>query len=241
MSSYDLSQVTTVTVGSDGATADDTLRTTAGLTLSVSAGTGAHEVTVTIDSMVISSVRDTVTPVRQLPGPVVMHLPVIASMQESIDSVALLSNCDSMEEAARALAGDVHVPIPVAVQQGRTWTDSSTVTLCRGGIPLSVTRVSRFEISDVRSSRDSTVVMVQRQTTLSLNGSGTQGARRITVRGDGTSQTVFTYDLRGGRFLGSTGQSELILGFETIQQTEQVVQRSTTSIQLRSVPGSSIK
>ena len=64
-----------------------------------------------------------------------------------------------------------------------------------------------------------------------------QGARRITVQGAGTSQTVLTYDLREGHFLESNGQSELLLGFETIQQTEQITQRSTTRIQRRGRSG----
>jgi hypothetical protein len=234
-SRYDLDQMTTIVVGTDGgAAAEDSLRTIAGLTLSV---TGAAT-TITIDSMVITSVRDTLTPVRQLSAPVVVQAPILPTVQQGSDSTALFSTCDSMEEAARVLAGDVHVPIPVAVARAQTWRDSTTSTLCRGGIPLTVTRVSDFQISDVRSSGDSTVATVQRHTVLTLTGSGLQGSRRITVRGDGTSETVFTYDLRGGRFLGSSGQSELRLGFETIQQTEQVVQRSTSSVRLRPAVGS---
>ena len=238
LSGYDLDQVTTITVGAGGATAvEDTLRTTAGLTLSVTGGGVAQTVTVTVDSMVVRSVRDTAALPRQLAAPVVVLLPIISPVQERIDSTALFSTCDSMEEAARVLAGDVHVPIPVVIERGQAWSDSTVSTLCRGGIPLVVTRVSRFQIDDVRSSRDSTVVLVQRQTVLSVAGSGMQGSRRITVTGDGRSETVFTYDLRGGRFLGSSGQSELLLGFETIQQTEQIVQRSTTRIRFRDPAG----
>ncbi len=233
-SRYDLDQVTTIVVGADSAApAADTVRTTAGLTLSVTGAT----TTITIDSMAISSVRDTMTPVRQLAAPVVVQAPVLLTVQQGTDSTALLSTCDSMEEAARVLAGDIHVPIPVVVVPAQTWRDSTTSTLCRGGIPLTVTRVSDFHISDVRSSGDSTVATVQRHTVLTLTGSGLQGSRRIMIRGDGRSETVFTYDLRGGRFLGSSGQSELHLGFETIQQTEQVVQRSTSSVRLRPVSG----
>ena len=193
--------------------------------------------TVTIDSMAISSVRDTMVPVRQLAAPVVVQLPVVSTPPETMDSTALYSTCDSMDEAARVLAGDVHVPIPVTVERGQVWTDSTVSTLCRGGIPLTVTRVSHFQISNVRNSRDSTLAEVHRQTVLTLVGWGMQGSRRITVRGEGSSQTLFTYDLRAGRFLGSSGQSELRLGFETIQQTEQVVQRSTSHVRLRTIPG----
>ena len=238
LSGYDLDQMTIVTVGAGTATAlEDTLRTTASLSVSVVASGGIQLATVTIDSMSINSVRDTMAPIRLLAGPVVMQLPVASPTPESMDSTAASSTCDSMEEAARVLAGDVHIPIPVVVERGRIWSDSTVSTLCRGGVPLTVTRISRFQISDVRNSRDSTVVVVQRQTELSLAGSGMQGTRRITVQGAGTSQTVLTYDLRGGHFLESNGQSELLLGFETIQQTEQIMQRSTTRIRRRGGSG----
>ena len=232
---YDLRQTTTVTVGVDSGTlTEDTLQTIAGLTYSISANAGAPVVSAMIDSLVITSKHDTLAPVRRLAAPVVVQLPLLPfSVATAVDSTALLSTCDSMEETARALAGDLYIQIPVPVQEAQSWSDSTSLVLCRGGIPLTATRISRFYITEVRESRDSVLAKVLRQTSLTITGSGTQSARRITVRGQGTSETAFTYDLRAGRFLESTGQSVLQLGFETIQQTEQVIQRSNSSVRLR--------
>ncbi len=233
---YDLEQLTTVTVGSEGASpVEDTLRTRAGLTYSISGAGGAPVISVSIDSLTIASVRDTTAPVRQLMTPVVVQLPVIPPpLVTANDSLALLSACDSMEEAARAIAGDLYIPIPVQVQEAQTWSDSTSVVLCRGAIPLTAVRVSRYRITSVRETRDSALATVARQTTLTVGGSGLQGTRRITVRGEGSSEATFTYDVRAGRLLESTGRSVLQLAFETIQQTEQVIQRSTSSTRLRS-------
>jgi hypothetical protein len=151
----------------------------------------------------------------------------------ALDSAMIASTCDSMEEAARSLAADTYLAIPGSLEQGREWNDSTVSDLCRGGIPLTATRASRYRIVEVRQTRDSTIARIARQTTLSLGGSGLQGTRRITVRGDGSSEAMLTYDVRGGRFLESTGQSVLQLTFETIQQTERVVQRSTSNVRLR--------
>jgi hypothetical protein len=234
--------MTTVTVGAEGNTPiEDTLQTIAGLTYLVSANTAAPTISVTIDSLVITSVRDTVGPTRRLAAPVVMQLPFVSSsITTAVDSAMLLSTCDSMEETARVLAGDLYIQILVPLREGQRWSDSTSLALCRGGIPLTVTKISHFQITEVRESRDALLGRILRQTTLSITGSGTQGARRITVRGQGTSESAFTYDLRAGRFLESTGQSVLQLGFETVQQTEQVIQRSSSSVRLRAaVPSGS--
>jgi hypothetical protein len=232
--SYDVVQTTTVSVGADpGAVSQDTLRTVGALTYSISGGPGSPLVTATIDSLVITSARDSATPPRRLSAPVVLQLPLIEpSIATASDSAALMATCDAPEEAARSLASDVHVRIPIAVERGRSWSDSTSLVICRGGIPLTGTRISRYQISDVREARDSTIARVDRQTTLTISGTGTQGTRRISVRGQGTSDTVFTFDVTAGRFLESTGQSVLQLSFETIQQTDQIVQRSTSAVRL---------
>jgi hypothetical protein len=232
---YDIRQLTTVSIGVGGAvTAEDTLQTSGNLTYTVSSVSGAPVVSAMIDSLVIASVRDTTMPVRRLAAPVTTQLPLTSPVLATLDdSTIFLSTCDSMEEAARVLAADVHLRIPVPVQEGQHWTDSASTTLCRGGLPLTAVRVSQLQIGRIRETRDSVVATVTRRTVLTITGSGMQGARRITVRGQGTSETLFTYDVRAGRFLESTGQSVLELGFETIQQTEQVTQRSTSSVRLR--------
>ena len=235
---YDLHQLTIVTVGSQGAPpVEDTLRTRGALTYSVSSSTGVPAVSVTVDSLTIASVRDTAAQVRQLMTPVVLQLPLVQPPAPitAEDSLAFLSTCDSMEETARNLATDIHIQIRVPIQAGQQWADSTSSTLCRGAIPLTAVRMSRYQITAVRDTRDSAVVTVARQTSLTISGSGMQGARRITVRGEGTSDALFTYDVRAGRFLQSTGQSVLQLGFETIQQTEQIIQRSTSTVRLRSI------
>ena len=232
---YDVRQTTTVTVGADGGlSAEDTMITMAGLTYSISSTTGIPAVSVQIDSLTISSARDTTALPRRLSGPVMVTLPLTYSpMLTSLDSATISSSCDSMEEAARSLAADTYLSIPVSLEQGHEWNDSTVSGLCRGGIPLTATRASRYRIIEIRQTRDSTIARIARQTILSLGGSGLQGTRRITVRGDGSSEATLSYDVRGGRFLESTGQSLLQLTFETIQQTERVVQRSTSSVRLR--------
>jgi len=233
---YDLRQTTVVTVGNDSLTRmDDTLVTTGLLSYTFRSSNDTLMVVGVIDSLSVASTRETGAPLRQLAAPVTIDLRpgAVDSLQVPPDSTTPSPNCDTMEDAARALARDVYVRVPRGVQRGQRWSDSTSTAVCRGGIPMTATTRAIFEARDVQSRGDTTIVQVLRRSTLTLNGAGVQGSRRIAVSGTGTSETLFTYDLRAGAFLESTGQSTLRLRFETIQQTEEVTQRSTSWVRLR--------
>ena len=241
---YDLMQTTVVTVGTETlGTLQDTLVTRASLTYAIQRPGDTLRVIGTVDSLSVSSTRDSLGP-RLLITPVTVSLepatvdstpapvsPPVAGIP--VDSTAAPAACDRMEDAARTLVRDALIRLPANAQPRQRWMDSTSVSICRGGIPMTATTVSNFEIQDIQPRGDSLIVQIIRQSTLTLAGTGTQGVRRITVSGSGTSETRFAYELRGGVFLESQGQSVLQLRFETIQQTEQVTQRSTSSVRRR--------
>ena len=246
---YDLVQTTVITVGTDSlGSAQDTLLTTASLTYSIQHLNDTLRIVGIVDSLSVSSVRDSMGP-RLLLAPLTIELdppaipdstgiPVVdpAIVNPPTDLPPVPPSCDTMEDAARALARDALPRLPANAHPRQHWVDSASVTVCRGGIPMTATTISTFEIQDIQPRGDSLVVPVVRRSTLDLSGTGTQGSRRITVTGSGTSETVFTFELRGGVLLESQGQSILQLRFETIQQTEQVTQQSTSRVRRR-VPG----
>jgi len=236
---YDLRQTTVITVGTNSLTRmDDTLMTAGSLTYTIRGSSDTLIVVGVIDSLSVISTRDTLTPPRQLAVPVTVDprsVIVVNSLPVTLlDSTAIPPTCDTMEDAARAIARDIHIRVPSSVQPGHRWNDSTSTTVCRGGIPMLATTLSIFDVHDIRSRGDSTIIQVGRRSTLTLSGAGMQGSRRIAIAGNGTSETLFRYDGRAGLFLESTGQSMLQLRFETIQQTEQVTQQSTSRVQLRS-------
>ena len=217
--------------------AEDTVRTAASLAYLIASRDGRLAVSAVVDSLVVVSTRDTTTILpRQLLVPVEVELPLRPMVLESAeDSIALMSKCDTMEEAARGLVRDAHLDLPLAMSHGQSWTDSSSMVLCRGGVPLTVVTRSTFQVDTSSTTRNHIIVI--RLTELGVNGFGTQGVRRISVSGKGTSETRFTYDLSGGHLVESTGRSLLQLSFETIQQTEQVVQRSESRVVFRNTTG----
>ena len=234
---YDLEQTTIVAVGGDGRTPmEDTLVTRGSLTFTIRRSNDSLVVAAIIDSLSVTSLRDTVGTPRRLGGPTTIDLEprLEPASVPVIDSMSIPASCDSMEEAARAIARDVHIRIPTGLLRSQQWTDSTSSAVCRGGVPMIATTRSTFEVQDVRSRGDSAIAQVIRRSTLMLTGVGLQGSRRIAVEGTGTSETVFSYDLRVGAFIESSGHSTLQLRFETLQQTEQVTQRATSRVRLRS-------
>ncbi len=243
---YDLRQTTLITVGTDSlGSLQDTLRTSALLTYSIQRPNDTLRIVAVVDSLSVASARDTAGP-RLLVTPVTLELepawrndstaipPLgVDSTAPAVDSTIVPSSCDTMADAARAIARDVLIRIPSNAQPRQQWTDSTSIVVCRGGIPMTAITVSTFEIQDVMPRGDSLILPVIRRSSLTLSGVGTQGARTITVTGSGTSETVLSYELRGGVFLESRGESVLQLRFETIQQTEQVTQRSTSTVHRR--------
>ena len=230
---YGLEQQTIITVGTDSAAPmQDTVSVTGLLTYSIERAGDVIRVSGTVDSLMVRSVRDTT--VRRLTAPVQLDLQPSGSLPMlSAGDSTTMGSCDTMEDAARAIAEDIHIRIPANTQARHRWTDSTTRIVCRGGVPMIVTMLSVFEARDTESYTDTVILPIVRRSTLTLAGSGTQGTRRITLSGNGTSETTFRYDLRRGLFLDSEGQSVLQLRFETTQQTEQITQRSSSRVRRR--------
>jgi hypothetical protein len=239
-SRYELTQTSIMTVGSESRpTVEDTVFTRAILAMAVAgAGVGTPLISVSIDSLSVRSARDTASATgRQLAAPVVVTLPISFPVPISTDdTLAILSSCDSMDSAARLLAADLSPELPVPVGPGRQWTDTTTFVICRGGIPLTLTSISSFEAYPVRQAGYGLSLDLIRRTVLTLAGTGLQGGRPVTVTGQGTSETTFVYDLGAGRLHESAGQSVLHLVFETLHQTEQVTQRSSSRLRAVGTP-----
>jgi hypothetical protein len=214
----------------------DTLITTGSLTYTIHRSNDTLLVIAKVDSLVVASTRDTSAVARRLAVPVAVELrPIVDSLSTTVvDSMVIPPGCDSMEDAARAIARDLHIRIASGIHPGQQWTDSSSALVCRGGIPMIATTISTFEVQGMQSAGDTTILPIMRRSSLILAGSGMQGSRRIAVTGEGTSETLFRYELAAGALLDGRGESTLRLRFETIQQTEQVSQRSSSRIRLRS-------
>jgi hypothetical protein len=99
-----------------------------------------------------------------------------------------------------AVARDLLVRVPRELRVGATWSDTSTVTICRGGVPVTSGVVRSYEVLDPRRAEDGTpLVRIARTTSFSLAGSRTtEYGQVIALSGSGESRATLELDVGAG-------------------------------------------
>jgi hypothetical protein len=252
-SSYWVRQEAIVTVSRDSVLPpeEDTIATSARISYDITASdsiamTGPRVIAI-IDSFTIRAIRDTIHPIRQLPDSVVVDItrardvptpiPVMTDTTVTTTAADLAPSmpmvpCDQIAEAARILAQQIFPAVPATLEPGATWSDSTSTTMCRGGIPITTVTMSTYRVQDRRDSSGLQILYVHRQADLQLTGTGMQGSRQLRVEGTGQSETLLTYDLTNGHVLEQSGQSVISLVYQTLQLTHRAIQRTRSSVRL---------
>jgi hypothetical protein len=233
---YDIQETTVLAIRGDSIALPvlDTVSMRALVAYQVRQGETTPSITARVDSLTIRSSRDTSMALRHLDTTVLVSFQ-LDSGRTFLPSVPTdASSCDSMREIAEATVRNTLARIPRTLTIGDTWTDSVTTALCRGSIPMISMVQSVYRIQDIRDSVGISLLRITRASRLLLSGSGLQNGRQVTVRGQGQSETLQTYDISNGAFLESDGYSSMELTFQTLRQRELVHQQSVSRIRRRS-------
>jgi hypothetical protein len=134
-------------------------------------------------------------------------------------------------ESLLAIARDLLVPVPDELLVGAAWADTSTMSLCRGGVPVTSGVVHSYHVLGSRRDADGMPLMrLARATAFSLGGTATTEHRQIiALTGRGESEAMLEMDLRAGvvRSATSAGSSEVVVtyGRTSTPFTQRVVRR----------------
>lgn len=135
------------------------------------------------------------------------------------------------EEALLSAARDLVFALPGELLIGTRWADTSAVTLCRGGVPVTTGVVRDYEVTGSHRDVDGVaLVRIALQTTFSLAGTRTTTYGQV-VALTGSGQSHATLDLDPGRgivrALTREGTSEVTVtyGRTSTPFTQRVVQR----------------
>jgi hypothetical protein len=155
----------------------------------------------------------------------------LASMQSSGREC---SSGDSGE--LLAVARDLLIEVPRELLVGATWSDTSTVTMCRGGVPVTSGVVRSYEVLDPRHSNDGTLfTRIARTTAFSLAGTRTTAyGQVIALSGSGESRAVLELDVSAGIVRGVTreGTSAVTVTYgRTSTPFTQVVRQSVRLVE----------
>lgn len=98
------------------------------------------------------------------------------------------------------VARDLLVQVPRSLRVGATWADTSTVAICRGGVPVTSGVVRTYEVLDPRRAEDGTpLTRLARITAFSMAGTHTtEYGQVIALSGNGESRAVLELDAAAG-------------------------------------------
>ena len=132
-----------------------------------------------------------------------------------------------------AAARDLLVPVPDELVVGARWSDTATVSICRGGVLLTSGAVHDYEVLGSRRDTDGMPLMrLARTTAFTMAGTRTTEHRQIiALTGQGESRALLELDLRAGVVRSATreGTSDVTVtyGRTSTPFTQRVVQRVT--------------
>lgn len=213
-----------IELASDTATHSVPIRTTTFYTLTLSPNADgflslagvADSFSVARDTQIPAPQADSTTPA----GPVSFTAMMTATGQVQDFHGPAVAGCDSAIDVFATAARDLIVPVPFALQDSTTWTDSTTTTTCRGGVPVTNIAHYRYHVAGTAAYNDTPAIQVLRTSSMTLSGTGRPPNRTdgtFSLAGNGTVSTTFYLDPVSGTLLGGTSDGQANITITTPQ------------------------
>jgi hypothetical protein len=116
----------------------------------------------------------------------------------------------------------------------QSWTDSSTYSVCRGGVLFRFARVANYRRDTVSASQISdSLARVFRTVDLVVVGTGSQWQQAVEATGHGTSVDTLMIHIKRSQLQSVSGTGRLEISFKSALRLQHFVQTSTFSITAR--------
>jgi hypothetical protein len=136
--------------------------------------------------------------------------------------------CNRPLEPLLSIARDVLLATPSTLAVGQMWRDSSTIATCRGPIEFNATIVREYRVEGPDVHGDTPAIRLSRLTTTTLEGSGTDYGRMLTLTGSSHARSTLYVDSNTGVLLAGTTDSDATFTIGTAREQtpfRQVVQQ----------------
>jgi hypothetical protein len=94
--------------------------------------------------------------------------------------------------------------VPVELHTGMTWTDSTSVELCNGSIPVVATSVRFFRVLGESLSGTTPVILLEKHEKVYSTGEGSSGQHRILLKSEGSGVGQVAVDRVTGLLVDAT-------------------------------------
>jgi hypothetical protein len=116
--------------------------------------------------------------------------------------------------ALTTVVTDLHnllTPLPARFTKGMTWRDSTSVSGCQAGIPITTVTHHTFRVTGEVTYSNQSMILIQRTDSLSAHGGGAYNQHRMLVDGTGVGSALYYLDIAAGEitWLTTTQNSQI--------------------------------
>lgn len=170
------------------------------------------------------------------PAPLVgLRLPVPFSAidgqgasQAQLD-VALSGAC-SLSAVVLPPARELFVSPPHSLRAGSSWSDSLSYTICRDSVPLQVRSARSFKVVGAERRQEVVVVLVDRTSTVTMLGEGTQFGETLKIAAEGSGTMRLELRLDDGSVFAALGEAELRMTMRGRRRSQDLKQHTRIEI-----------
>lgn len=142
------------------------------------------------------------------------------------------SGACGLAATATPLLRELFVSPPTRLVEGSSWSDSASYELCRDSIPLRVRSVRRFVVVGAERRGAEVLVLVDRTSSVSVEGGGMQFGEPLTITATGTGAMRLDVRSAGAVVVVARGESALTMTMRGRRRTQ--VLRQHTRIEITS-------
>ena len=226
--SYTSKAVTTLELREEAGMVRDSFAVTLDFTMRIHRNTESSRVTGTLDRLQ----REAGNRASQAEPPVAMPFSFTGRVTSGglfLDSagghaVATVADCESAGLNQMGVVQRNLSVVPLMLQTGTSWIDSSTVTICSGSIPVEFTSVRTYTVAgEIRESGDGAIV-VERSERTRATGEGTQGQHRVGLQATGSGSARLFLEPATGLLRLAEGESRTAITIRSSGRQQQFVQ-----------------
>jgi hypothetical protein len=120
-----------------------------------------------------------------------------------------------------------------AIKVGTKWSDTVSVTSCRGKIPLHQQIIRQYQLLELTNWKEHAVAKIQRSVSTTVTGTNYEARNHLTATGSGVGNTILYADRTTGFLRESRSHSESKFTVTTSRGIYQFTQSITTHITIQ--------